>query len=140
MDLYAYHVDGQRLMRLTNLEALDDPINRPAAEKDERQKQYLEPSEGIGEFDISRDGARAGFSYHGDLYLVSTSGGETPFRLTRTKAAETNPAFFARWEQAGLRARGAIVHAGPAHGPALAGHGDRWRRCIAGRMALVAGR
>ena len=80
MDLYAYHPDQQRLARLTNLESIDDPINRPAAEKDERQKQYLEPPEGIGDFDISRDGARAAFSYHGDLYLVSTSGGRShPF-------------------------------------------------------------
>jgi dipeptidyl-peptidase-4 len=96
MDLYAYHPDQQRLARLTNLELIDDPINRPAAEKDERQKQYLEPPEGIGDFDISRDGSRAAFSYHGDLYLVNTSGTpgqDSPFRLTRTKTAETNPAF-----------------------------------------------
>jgi dipeptidyl aminopeptidase/acylaminoacyl peptidase len=96
MDLYAYHPDQQRLARLTNLEAIEDPINRPPAEKDERQKQYLEPPEGIGDFDISHDGARAAFSYHGDLYLVNTSGtsgNDSPFRLTRTKTAETNPAF-----------------------------------------------
>src|SRR5580704_13328228 len=93
MDLYSYHPDTQRLARLTNLETLDDPINRPAAEKDERQKQYLEPPAGIGEFDISRDGARAAFSYHGDLYLVNTSGQQPPFRLTRTKTAESSPAF-----------------------------------------------
>ena len=99
MDLYAYHPDGQRLARLTNLEPVEDPINRPAAEKDERQKQYLEPAEGIGDFDVTRDGSRAAFSYHGDLYLVDTSGTSgtsgqaAPFRLTRTKTAETNPAF-----------------------------------------------
>jgi len=93
MDLYAYRAEGQRLARLTSLEAIDDPINRSASEKDERQKQFLEPPEGIGEFDISRDGARAAFSYHGDLYLVNTSGAEQPFRLTRTKTAETSPAF-----------------------------------------------
>jgi dipeptidyl aminopeptidase/acylaminoacyl peptidase len=92
MDLYAFHPGEQRLARLTNLEALDDSINRPAAEKDERQKQYLEPPEGIGEFDIAADGSRAVFSYHGDLYLVDTTGQSSPFRLTRTKTAETNPA------------------------------------------------
>jgi dipeptidyl aminopeptidase/acylaminoacyl peptidase len=93
MDLYAYHPAERKLTRLTNLEPVDDPINRPAAAKDERQKQYLEPPEGIGDFDISHDGSRAGFSYHGDLYLVNTSGAEPPFCLTRTKTAETNPAF-----------------------------------------------
>ena len=93
MDLYCYHPETQRLARLTNLEAVEDSINRPAAEKDDRQKQYVEPPAGIGEFDISRDGARAAFSYHGDLYLVNTSGDEPPFRLTRTKTAETNPVF-----------------------------------------------
>ena len=74
LDLYAYRADNQRLVRLTNLESAEDPINRRAAEKDERQKQYLEPEEGIGAFDIARDGARAAFSLHGDLYLVNTSG------------------------------------------------------------------
>ncbi len=93
LDLYAYHADGRRLARLTDLEAVDDPINRPAAENDERRKPYLEPPAGIGDFDVAEDGARAAFSYHGDLYLVNTSGQEPPFRLTRTKAAETNPAF-----------------------------------------------
>jgi len=93
MDLYAYHPDQQRLARLTNLEAIDDPINRPPAAKDDRQKQYLEPPEGIGEFDISHDGARVAFSYQGDLYLVNTSSQLPPFRLTRTKTAETSPAF-----------------------------------------------
>jgi len=93
LDLYAYLPAQQRLIRLTNLEPLDDPINRPPAAKDERQKQYLEPEAGIAEFDISRDGSRAALSYHGDLYLVNTSGQEPPLRLTRTKAAETNPAF-----------------------------------------------
>jgi len=93
LDLYAYHADQQRLARLTNLEAVEDPINRSAAEKDDRQKRYLVPEEGIAEFDVSRDGARAAFGYHGDLYLVNTSGQEPPFRLTRTKTAESNPAF-----------------------------------------------
>ncbi len=93
MDLYAYHPAEKRLVRLTNLEPLDDPLNRPPAAKDDRQKRYLEPPEGIADFDIAHDGSRAVFSYHGDLYLVPTSGQEPPFRLTRTKTAETNPAF-----------------------------------------------
>jgi len=93
LDLYAYGKDTQRLVRLTDLEPLDDPINRPAAAKDERQKQYLEPPAGIADFAVSEDGQRAAFSYHGDLYLVNTAGQEPPFRLTRTKTAETNPAF-----------------------------------------------
>ncbi len=93
LDLYAYHAEQRRLVRLTNLEAVEDPINRPAAAKDARQKQYIPAEEGIGEFDVSRDGTRAAFSYHGDLYLVNTAGQEPPFRLTRTKTAETNPAF-----------------------------------------------
>jgi dipeptidyl aminopeptidase/acylaminoacyl peptidase len=96
MDLYAYRPATQSLARLTNLESVDDPINRPATEKDERQKLYLEPPEGIADFDISRDGARAAFSYRGDLYLVNTSGAtnqDSLFRLTRTKAVESNPAF-----------------------------------------------
>lgn len=93
LDLYAWRPEQQRLARLTNLEPVADPINRSAAEKDERQKQYVPPPEGIAEFDISRDGTRAAFSYRGDLYLVSTSGSEPPFRLTRTRTAESNPAF-----------------------------------------------
>ena len=93
LDLYAYHPDQKHLARLTHLEAVEDPLNRSAAEKDERQRLNVEPPEGIGDYDISHDGARAAFSYHGDLYLVSTSGLEPPFRLTRTKTAETNPAF-----------------------------------------------
>jgi len=93
LDLYAYHPDRQHLARLTNLEPVEDPLNRSAADKDERQKRYVEPPEGIGDYDISKDGSRAAFSYRGDLYLVSTSGLEPPFRLTRTKTAETNPAF-----------------------------------------------
>lgn len=93
LDLYAYHPEQQRLARLTDLEHIADPINVSAAGKDARQKQYLAPSDGISEFDNSRDGARAAFSFHGDLYLVSTSGQEPPFRLTRTKTAESNPAF-----------------------------------------------
>src|SRR5580704_19275200 len=58
MDLYAYHADSGCLARLTNLEPIDDPINHSAAEKDDRQKQFLEPREGIAEFDISHDGTR----------------------------------------------------------------------------------
>jgi dipeptidyl aminopeptidase/acylaminoacyl peptidase len=93
LDLYAYHPAQQRLARLTDLESLEDTINRTSAEKDERQKSFIEPLEGIADFDISSDGSRAAFSYRGDLYLVATSGKEPPLRLTRTKAPEAGPAF-----------------------------------------------
>lgn len=93
LDLYAWHADQRRLARLTDLAGIEDPMNRPAAAKDERQKNYIPPEQGIGEFDVSRDGARAAFSFHGDLYVLETAGQAPPLRLTRTKAAETHPAF-----------------------------------------------
>src|SRR5579871_4498344 len=50
LDLYSYLAESRQLKRLTDLEAADDPMNRPAAFKDDRQKPYIEPAEGIGEF------------------------------------------------------------------------------------------
>ncbi len=91
LDLYAYHPDQQKLMRLTKLESVPDDLNRNGAEKDERRRLYLMPPEGLSGFDVSRDGARAAFSYRGDLYLVSTGGSQPPLRLTRTKAVESGP-------------------------------------------------
>ena len=61
------------------------------AEKDERRKQYPMPRGWSGRFHISRDGSRATFAYQGDIYLVATDGKDAPFRLTRTKAAESAP-------------------------------------------------
>lgn len=93
LDLYAYHPDARKLVRLTRLEAESDEFNASPAEKDDRQKKHLMPPAGLADFSISHDGTRAVFSYRGDLYLVSTSGAEPPFRLTRTKAAESHAGF-----------------------------------------------
>ncbi|HWB98672.1 MAG TPA: S9 family peptidase [Bryobacteraceae bacterium] len=93
LDLYAWHADRQKLVRLSNLEGADDPLHHGPAEKDERRKQYLMPRGGLSGFAISRDGTRAAFGYQGDLYLVETDGSKPPFQLTRTKAAESGPQF-----------------------------------------------
>ena len=91
-DLYVYHADTKKLVRLTDLEGLKDPINESDAERDVHRKNYLPSPTGLTSFDLSRDGSKAVFSYRGDLYIVGTSG-ETPQRLTKTKAAEVNPQF-----------------------------------------------
>jgi dipeptidyl aminopeptidase/acylaminoacyl peptidase len=93
MDLYAYHPPARKLMRLTDLESFDDPLTRSAAEKDDRQRQFLAPPEGLTEYDVSRDGKRAVLSFRGDLWVVSTDGGKEPFRLTRTRSTEAAPRF-----------------------------------------------
>ena len=93
LDLYAWHAERHKLVRVTDLESLADPLNSSAAEKDDRQKQYLAPAEGLAEYDLASDGARAVFSYRGDLWIARTDGSAPPFRLTRTKAAETAPQF-----------------------------------------------
>jgi dipeptidyl aminopeptidase/acylaminoacyl peptidase len=90
-DLYAYHAAAQKLVRLTDMEPVRDDLNRGEAEKDEHRKHYLMPPDGIPAFQMSRDGRRATFAYQGDLYVVSTDGSAAPFRLTRTKAAESTP-------------------------------------------------
>jgi dipeptidyl aminopeptidase/acylaminoacyl peptidase len=90
-DLYAYHPAEQQLIRLTNMEPVRDDLNLTEAEKDERRKQYLMPSDGIAAFQMSRDGSRATFAYQGDIYIVPTSASAAPFRLTKTKAAESAP-------------------------------------------------
>ena len=91
LDLYAYHPDAQRLARLTGLEGEKDEINLSAEERDDRQKLYLAPPSGLADFELSRNGSLAAFSYRGDLYVVPTDGSRPPFRLTKTKAAETAP-------------------------------------------------
>jgi dipeptidyl aminopeptidase/acylaminoacyl peptidase len=91
-DLYVYHADGKKLTRLTDLQALKDPINDTDAERDDRQKRFLPPPAGITSFDLSEDGTQAVLSYRGDLFLVATNGGPIR-RLTKTKAAEINPQF-----------------------------------------------
>jgi dipeptidyl aminopeptidase/acylaminoacyl peptidase len=90
-DLYSYDPETRALRRLTRLESESDPLTRSAAEKDVRRKNYLLPDEGLTDFDLASDGSRAAFAYRGDLYLVRTEGSAPPFRLTRTKAAESAP-------------------------------------------------
>jgi len=92
-DLYAYHPDARRLARLTDLQSFHDDLLAGEAEKDEVRKYYLEPEAGIRSFALSRDGTKAVFSFKGDIFVVPTSGTQPPFRLTRTKAAETSPQF-----------------------------------------------
>jgi dipeptidyl aminopeptidase/acylaminoacyl peptidase len=91
-DLYVYRADTKTLTRLTDLENLKDPINESEAERDIHRQEYLAPRAGLASYDLSEDGSKAVFSYRGDLFVAQTSGG--PWRrLTKTKAAETNPQF-----------------------------------------------
>src|SRR5262249_48179347 len=70
LDLYTWHADRRQLVRVTRLETLEDPLNRTQAEKDDRQKHYLPPPEGLADYDLSADGTRAVFSYRGDLWVA----------------------------------------------------------------------
>ena len=90
-DLYVYDPDTRTLRRITQLEQEDDPLTRTPAEKDDRRNQFLAPPEGLADFDLSHDGTRAAFAYKGDLYCVGTDGKQAPYRLTRTKAIESQP-------------------------------------------------
>ena len=92
-DLYAFHPESKNLVRLTDMEAFADKLLASPAEQDERRSQHLEPKAGISSFAISRDGSLVAFSYKGELFTVPTDGSAEPFRLTRTKAAETAPQF-----------------------------------------------
>lgn len=91
-DLHVYDADAKKLTRLTNLKDLKDPLNEPESEKDPRRKNYVPPPAGLAGFDLSDDGMQAVFAYRGDLFLSATGGG-SPRRLTKTKAAEANPQF-----------------------------------------------
>jgi dipeptidyl aminopeptidase/acylaminoacyl peptidase len=91
-DLYLYDADARKLTRLTDLEGLKDPINDTPAEEDIHRKNYLPPRAGLSGFELSDDGSQGVFSYRGDLFVVSTSGGPLR-RLTKTKAPETSPQF-----------------------------------------------
>ncbi len=90
-DLYAYRPQQLKLVQLTNLELVRDELNLTDAEKDARRKQYPMPPEGIAEFHMSRDGGHVAFAYQGDIYIAATDGSTAPFRLTKTKAAESAP-------------------------------------------------
>ncbi len=89
-DLYVYNADTKKLLRLTDLENLKDPLNDNEAEHDPHRRNYLPPLSGLASFDLSNDGAQAVFSYRGDLFLTSTAAPKLK-RLTKTKAPETNP-------------------------------------------------
>jgi len=91
-DLYVYNADTGKLARLTDLKGLKDPINETDAEKDEHRKNYVVPPAGLTSFDLSEDGAKAVFSYRGDIFLAHTGGGPI-LRITKTKAPEVNPQF-----------------------------------------------
>ena len=93
MDLYAYHPDSRKRVRLTSLESFKDDLLKTAEEKDDRRSQYLMPPAGLTSFVLSNDGTHAAFAFRGDLFVVATSGDKPPFRLTRTKSAESNPQF-----------------------------------------------
>jgi hypothetical protein len=71
-DLYIYNADSRKLIRLTDLKGLKDPINDTEAERDEHRRNYLVPPAGLTSFDLSKDGRKAVFSYCGDLFLVDT--------------------------------------------------------------------
>jgi dipeptidyl aminopeptidase/acylaminoacyl peptidase len=91
LDLYAYHPDTAKLVRLTNLEGVKDDINRTEEEKDEIRRLYLAPASGLSSYSLADDGSRVAFSWNGDIYLVATGGSEPPFRLTKTRGAESLP-------------------------------------------------
>jgi dipeptidyl aminopeptidase/acylaminoacyl peptidase len=91
-DLYVYDSDSKKLVRLTDLQGLKDPINETDAERDIHRKDYLPPEAGLTSFDLAEDGSKAVFSYHGDLFIASASGGPL-VRLTKTKAQEVSPQF-----------------------------------------------
>jgi dipeptidyl aminopeptidase/acylaminoacyl peptidase len=93
LDLYAYHPDSKKLVRLTNLESFRDELLLSESEKDERKKSHLMPEVGLAGFSLSADGTQAAFSYKGDLFVVPTNASSPPFRLTRTKSLESQPKF-----------------------------------------------
>lgn len=93
LDLYAYHPDTKKRVRLTDLEGFSDSLLKSAEERDERRRNYVAPKAGISRFSISRDGSRVAFAYRGELWVVGTDGTQPPLRLTRTKAAESQPKF-----------------------------------------------
>jgi YD repeat-containing protein len=93
LDLYTYDPARAKLTRLTDLSGVHDEINEGETDKDQRLKRYEVPNSGLNSFNLARDGARAAFTYEGDLYIVKTDGSEPPFRLTKTKLPESGPQF-----------------------------------------------
>ena len=92
-DLYAWHAETKKLVRLSNLEPEKDELNVAEEERDERLRRNLAPKPGLSDFDVSQDGRRVAFSYNGDLYIAQPDGAAPPLRLTRTKAGESSPLF-----------------------------------------------
>ncbi|MCW5977184.1 MAG: S9 family peptidase [Bryobacteraceae bacterium] len=132
LDLYAYRPDGKKLERLTNLESFADDLLLSEAERDDRRKLYLEPREGIAEFDVSRDGAVVAFSYCGELFIVDVGGAAPPLRLTRTKDVERSP------QLSPDATKVAFIRAGQAYVQNLA-NGQLWQvTAIEGEDELIA--
>ena len=93
LDLYAWHADPKKLVRLTDLESDKDDLNLSEEQRDDRLRRYLAPPPGLADYDVSQDGRRVAFSHKGDIYLAATDGSSPLLRLTRTKAPESSPAF-----------------------------------------------
>ncbi len=93
LDLYAYNPDEHKLTRLTDMKSVHDTLNASELSKDERLKRYQLPDTGLNSFNLSNDGAQLAFTLEGDLYTVPADGSAKPFRLTRTKVAESAPQF-----------------------------------------------
>ena len=62
-------------------------------QRDDHLRRNLAPPPGLADFDISQDGRQVTFAYAGDIYVAVTDGSAPPLRLTRTKVAESQPAF-----------------------------------------------
>lgn len=92
-DLYAWHVDTRNLVRLTNLESEKDELNLSEEQRDDRLRRNLAPPPGLSGFNVSQDGRRVAFAHKGDMYVANTDTATLPLRLTRTKPAESAPAF-----------------------------------------------
>lgn len=111
-DLYVYDADAKKLRRLTDLAGLKDPINESEAERDVHRKMYLPPASGLSGFSLSNDGRMAVFSYRGDLFIA----GDSVRRLTKTKAAETNPEFSPDAKKIAYQQNGQLFILTPADG------------------------
>ena len=127
LDLYAWHADPKKLVRLTNLESNKDDLNLSEEQRDDRLRRYLAPPPGLADFDVSQDGRRVAFSHKGDLYLASTDGSSELLRLTRTKASESSPAFSPDGNALASIRGGQVIVQNLCKRADLAGDGDRFR-------------
>src|SRR5215469_12339 len=46
-DVYSYNPDTKKRIRLSQMESISDPLTRSAAERDEHQKNFVEPEPGV---------------------------------------------------------------------------------------------